>query len=143
MNMFSKGKLFVFISLLSSTVFADPVPHFYIQMENQSDKNASISFQKNVGNVSLQPVLNDHTPLPAKQLSNRYNVFFDPLDSADTFNIVFTGKNDCTFTVGYFAPANPKVSVSGLGCRGGGYRIIDGGYTLLLYVSDIHLKSSF
>ena len=133
---------FMIISVQAETVkiIQNSAPHFYLQMENQSDKEASISFQQGVGNVSLTPVLQDHTSLAGHQQSAKYAVTFSPLDPADTFNVIFTGKRDCTFTVGYFAPGNPKISVSGYGCNGGGYRIIDGGYTLLLYVSDVHVS---
>ncbi len=115
-------------------------PHFYIKMENQSDKDATVSFQQDVGYVFLTPILGDHTALPAHQKSQRYGVTLAPLDPADTFNIVFTGQNDCTFKIGFFGPGNPTVNVSGSGCYGGGYKIVDegDGLSLVLYVSDIH-----
>jgi hypothetical protein len=147
----SKGyfmkKFFCLISalLLSGTVFANNSsdnPHFYIQMQNQSQKSATISFSPLVGNVFLQPELIKNTPLPANEVSQKYGVYFDPLTTEDTFNIIFTGKNDCVFTVGYFAPADPTIFISGLGCAGAGYKITDGGKTLLLYISDIHAEVS-
>lgn len=126
--------------LLSASVYANTGPHFYVKMENRSAKPASISFQPDVGSVSLNPIMSDHTPLAAQETSEKYEVYFKPLDTKSTFNIVFTGKQDCTFNIGYYGPANPKVTVSGPGCYGGGYQITDSGHTLLLYVSDIHLK---
>lgn len=113
-------------------------PHFYVQMENQSDHTTSISFQKVSGNVSLSPTLAEHTPLAAHDKSDKYGVVYNPLGRNDTFNIVFTGKQDCTFNVAFFAVNNPKINISGYGCFGGGYKIK--GNTLELYVSDIHLK---
>ncbi len=113
-------------------------PHFYVMMENRSDKDVSISFQKGVGDVDLNPILNDHTLLPAHKTSLKYGVNFHPLGREDTFNIVFTGKQDCAFNVGFYSRGNPKITVSGLGCYGGGYSINDLDHTLLLYVSDIH-----
>jgi len=114
-------------------------PHFYLVMENQSAQDVTMSFQPVVGNVSLDPVLPDHTALAAGKDSAKYGVIFQPLDPSDTFNVVFTGAQDCTFNVAFFAPGDPKITVSGLGCAGGGYKII-GGDTLMLYISDIHLK---
>lgn len=132
-------RLFLLLILLTlgPMVLADPTPHFNVQMENQSEKPAWLSFQ-NVGNVSLQPVLTDNTLLPSKQQSIQYKVYFDPLTIQDNFNIIFKGKQNCIFNIAYFAPGSPKITVSGLGCNGGGYRIIDSGETLLLYVTDIH-----
>jgi hypothetical protein len=141
-----KSAIFFSFIAIASLACASPLnalttaPHFYVVMQNQSQKDVTTSFQKGVGNVDLEPILNDHTPLPAHKTSIKYGVNFHPLDPQDTFNIVFTGEQDCTFNVAFYAPGNPKISMSGLGCYGGGYSIIDGGYTLLLYVSDIHLK---
>lgn len=118
------------------------VPHFFVQMENRSDKQAAISFQKGVGNVWLEPNLADKTPLPSHQKSMKYQVNIEPLDPKATFNIIFTGKQNCNFNIAYYAPANPKVTVSGFGCHGGGYEITGNQYTLLLYISDINLKHS-
>ena len=140
-----KGSFITGLVLLSNVITANASgsisgssPHFYIEMQNQSQKNASISFSEGVGNVYLQPELLKFTPLPPNQISEKYGVYFDPLLPEDTFNIIFTGKNDCVFNVGFFAPADPVITMSGLGCAGGGYRIIDNGTTLLLYISDIH-----
>jgi hypothetical protein len=138
--LFILGLLVLNNTILANTpsAISDPSPHFYVEMQNQSQKNASISFAPGVGNVFLQPELLKMTPLPANQTSNKYGVYFDPLVPEDTFNIIFTGKNDCIFTVGFFAPADPIITMSGLGCAGGGYKIIENGTTLLLYISDIH-----
>lgn len=116
----------------------DPTPHFYVQMENQSNQDASVSFTPRVGNVSLAPELSSHTSLPAHQKSQKYGVVFNPLGRDDSFNIVFTGKQDCAFTIEFFAPNDPKVTISGLGCFGGGYRVNRD--TLELYISDIRTK---
>jgi len=140
-----KSAILFSLIAMSNLTYALPLntlatdPHFYVVMQNRSGKDVTTSFQKGVGDVDLQPILNDHTPLPAHKTSIKYGVNFHPLDPQDTFNIVFTGEQDCTFNVAFYAPGNPKITVSGLGCYGGGYSIIDGGYTLLLYVSDIHL----
>ena len=123
---------------MAAPTFAQTRPHFYVQMENRSDKPASISFQTDIGNVYLNPTLSTNTPLAAQEKSEKYEVHIEPLNDKSTFNIVFTGKRPCTFNIGYYAPANPKVTVIGPGCYGGGYQIIDKGYTLLLYISDIH-----
>ena len=128
----------------SSVSYATPLnqstaPHFYVMMENHSDKDASISFQKVVGEVDLDPVLADHTPLPAHKTSAKYGVNFHPLGKKDNFNIVFTGKEDCAFNIAFYSQGNPKITVSGLGCFGGGYSI--SGDTLFLYISDINLKN--
>jgi hypothetical protein len=124
------------ISLLSATAMASP--HFYLQMQNRSNKEATISFKQGLGNVYLEPVLGDHTALAAHESSKKYEVHIEPLDPKSTFNTIFTGKQDCTFNISYYGPANPKVIVSGAGCYGGGYQIIDNGHTLLLYVYDIN-----
>lgn len=129
--------LLLFVTFTAPSL-AQTRPHFYIQMENRSDKAASVSFQTDIGNVYLNPTLSTNTPLAAQEKSKKYEVHIEPLDDKSTFNIVFTGKKPCTFNIGYYAPANPKVTVIGPGCYGGGYQIIDKGYTLLLYISDIH-----
>jgi len=113
-------------------------PHFYLQMENLSDNNADISFAKGRGDVTLDPVLTDHTQLPAHSDSQKYAVEFHPLLPWDTFNIVFTGNKSCTVNIAFYAPSDPKITISGYGCAGGGYKIIDSGTTLLLFISDIN-----
>lgn len=107
-------------------------------MQNRSYTDATISFSQNIGNVYLDPTLSDHTPLPANSTSHKYGVVINPLLPEDTFDIIFTGKHDCTFTVGFYAPANPKITMEGPGCSGGGYQIIDNGMTLQLFISEIH-----
>lgn len=124
---------------LTSTV-ATAAPHFFIQMENQSAKETLLRFQPVTGNVSLEPALADATPLAPASQSARYGVVFNPLGRDDTFNVVFTGQQDCAFHVAFYAPNNPKITVSGPGCFGGGYKVV--GDTLRLYVSDIHLSMS-
>jgi hypothetical protein len=130
--------LFAFIFITTSAFAQNRVPHFFVQMENQSLKETSISFQPVVGNVYLQPSLADHHPLKAHETSEKYGVVFNPLGRNDSFNIVFTGKKDCAFNVAFYSEYNPKITMSGMGCFGGGYRIT--GNTLVLYVTDIHLK---
>lgn len=112
-------------------------PHFYVRMENKSNQDAFISFKPVVGNVSLLPVLNSHTPLLTHEQSQKYGVVFNPLGRNDTFDIIFTGKQDCSFNIAFYAQNNPKVTISGPGCFGGGYRVNKD--TLELYISDIHL----
>lgn len=140
------NKLFVLncvtaIALFASYAQAKPVPHFYLQLENNSDKAVTLSFISKDGNTYLNPNLNNQLSLSTHQQTPKYQVYFKKLDPAITFDVAFKGKAECTFTVGYFAPGNPKISMSGFGCNGGGYKIIDNGTTLLLYVSSIHLKS--
>jgi hypothetical protein len=125
-------------AFISVNALADPQPHFFVQMENQSDHDAAISFQPVVGSVSLTPELPSHTTLSAHQKSQKYGVVFNPLGKDDSFNIVFTGKQDCAFKVEFYAVYNPKITISGYGCFGGGYRVNRD--TLELYVSDIHLQ---
>lgn len=112
-------------------------PHFFLQMENRSDKNVMVSFQQGAGNIYLKPFLPDHTPMAAHQVSERYGIYIEPLDRNSTFNIIFTGQHDCTFNVAFFAPGRPKITTFGLGCYSVGYEMADNGGTLLLYVSDI------
>ncbi len=118
-------------------------PHFYVKMENQSDKDASISLQQGVGNVYFTPNLVDHTALPAHQKSQRYGVTFAPIDPSSTFNVVFTGQNDCAFNIASYSPGIPKVTMSGPGCHGGGYKFVEeaDGRSLLLYISDIRVSA--
>lgn len=121
--------------LITSQAIAEQ--HFYVQMENRTEGSVGISFQQAVGNIYLDPVLADYTPLAAHQASEKYGVHIEPLDPKSTFNIVFTGKKDCTFNVAFYAPGRPKITSYGLGCYGGGYQLIDNGATLLLFVTDI------
>ena len=95
-------------------------------------------FHPVTGNVSLEPSLIDGTPLSASQMSSKYGVVFNPLGRDDTFDVVFTGQQDCAFNVAFYAPNNPKITVSGPGCFGGGYRV--NGNTLVLYITDIHFN---
>lgn len=128
------------LMLIANSAFAATDAHFYLQMENRSNKPASVSFKPEKGNVYLEPTLADHTPLSAHSNTPKYGVHIEPMDPAATFNVVFTGNQDCTFNIGFYGPANPKVIVSGAGCQGGGYEIIDNGSALLLYISDIRKK---
>ena len=128
---------FILSLLFASHTFA--APHFQIQMQNRGDKNATVTFQSVVGNVSLDPGLNDNTPLVSHSYSGKYGVVIEPLDEKSNFNIVFKGEKECTFNVAFYAPARPKITQYGLGCYGGGYQIIDNGHTLLLYISDIKM----
>ena len=84
--------------------------HFYIQMENQSNKNVSMSFQEVNGSVYLQPTLENNTLLPAHQLSLKYGAVFSDLNPTDTFNIVFTDQQDCTFNVAFYSANGSAVS---------------------------------
>ncbi len=115
---------------------ADPTPHFFVQMENRTAQNVGISFQLDAGEASLAPTLENKTLLPAHQMSATYGVVYPHLGANDVFSIVFTGKQDCAYKVEFLAPGDPKITISGLGCYGGGYAV--NGHTLLLYVSDIH-----
>ncbi|RDI45191.1 hypothetical protein [Aquicella lusitana] len=132
---------FLFTLLLSTALYASSPAHFYLQMENRSEKTTILRFEPNEKNsqtaVYLIPALNNNTPLAAHEKSPQYGVHIEPLTAQATFDIIFTGKQDCHFTVGYYGPGNPKVSVAGPGCLGGGYQLIDKGRTLLLYISDI------
>jgi hypothetical protein len=119
----------------SSLMIMDPAPHFYVQMENQTAQDVGISFQLNEGEAYLTPTLNNKTLLAAHQTSYSYGVIFPKLSSQDAFSIVFTSKQDCAFKVEFFAPGDPKITIAGLGCAGGGYSI--DGHTLKLYISDI------
>ena len=114
--------------------------HFWIQMLNASDKNVTVSFHKGVGNVSLAPELPDNTPLKPSSITAHYAVNIEPLDPAATFNITFKNEKECNFTVGFYAPGRPRILMEGLGCIGGGTQIVEGGKTLMLYISDINLK---
>jgi hypothetical protein len=137
-----KISLFFLISFLSvGALFAEPTQHFNVKMQNRSTRVVTLRFEPVSGNVSLQPQLNDYTPLQAGEYSATYGVYFDPLTPSDSFKIIFRGNKDCVFKVEYFAPGSPKISMSGYGCKGGGYQIVDQGQTLLLYVSEINLYS--
>jgi hypothetical protein len=127
------------IAQANNAILQNASPHFYVQMENQSNQPAFISFRQAAGNVSLMPILSDHTDLSAHQQSNKYGVVFDPIGKTDTFNIVFTGRQDCVFNIAFYAVNNPQINISGAGCFGGGYHI--SGNTLVLYISDIRLKA--
>lgn len=137
-------KSIVFASLLACHVSAFAATtestdhHFYVQMQNRSSKNVTMSFRRGEGNVSLDPVLADNTPL--KTVSPKYGVNIVPMVPTATFNIIFKGQNECNFNIGFFAPGKPRVTMQGLGCLGGGYQIADQGTTLVLFVSDINHK---
>lgn len=123
--------------LMQTAVFAfGKNPHFFVQMENLSNQQTYVSFQPLTRNVSLIPELVEHSLLPPHQLTARFGVVFEPLGKNDSFNIIFTGKEDCTFNVAFYAVNNPKITIAGAGCFGGGYEIK--GNTLRLYISDIH-----
>ncbi len=135
-------KLIAAAVLIAASTSTFAAPHFFLQLKNGTNKNITISVKENVGKMHLEPQLVDNTPLAAQQSSEKYGVVFEPLTAEGMFDVVFTGQKACTFTIGYFAPGNPKITVMGHGCNGGGYQIIDNGHTLLLYVSDIHLGNS-
>ena len=113
-------------------------PHFYVVMENQTDHDLSMSFKPVVGDVSLIPVLSDHTSLAAHQSSQKYGVVFATLGKDDSFSMTFSGNNDCTIKVGFFAPGVPTISMAGPSCYGAGYRVV--GDTLFLSATDVRLK---
>lgn len=125
------------LGLLFIAAPAFAAEHFFIQMENRSARNATISFQQVDGNVFLEPTLVDRSPLAAHKISDRYGVHIEPLDPKSNFNIVFTGRKACTFNVAFYAPGKPKITTYGLGCAGCGYQLVDNGSTLLLYITDI------
>lgn len=119
-----------------SLLIKDPKPHFYIQMENQSTQDVTLSSQVDQGEVQFSPMLSDGTLLPANQTSQSYGVIYPNFGKDDVFSILFTGKKSCEYKVEFFAPGDPKITIQGLGCAGGGYKL--DGHTLILYVSDIH-----
>ena len=117
---------------------ANDQPHFFVQMANQSSHDVTLSFKQVAGDgkIELSPTLADNTPLAANQQSLVYGVTYVPLGESDQFNIIFTGKLSCAFTVAFFAPGDPEITMSGYGCAGGGYSVT--GHTLILYISNIH-----
>jgi hypothetical protein len=145
-------KLFVINSLLISSFLtaaahanvtkmkSDPAPHFSVIVENKSDQNIKMRFHENHGSVYLQPALADNTPLAAHQESMPYGVVFPHLGTDDTFDMTLTGKQDCTFTIGFYASGNPRIAIQGPGCFGGGYSINLPARTVSLYITDIHKK---
>lgn len=138
--MFKKIFLLSFISLwiTTSTHAASLNPHhFKIQMLNGSNKNVTLSFREGIGHVELDPVLPDGYLLKPTESSPHYGVNIVPLDPSSTFNIIFKGEKECQFTVGFYAPGRPRITMEGLGCLGGGARLTEMGSTLLMYISDI------
>lgn len=117
---------------------ANDQPHFYVQMANQSSHDVTLSFKQVAGDgkIELSPTLADNTPLAANQQSLVYGVTYVPLGESDQFNIIFTGKQSCAFTVAFFAPGDPEITMSGYGCAGGGYSVSE--HTLTLYISNIN-----
>jgi hypothetical protein len=114
--------------------------HFSVIVENKTDQKVSMRFRENQGSSYLEPALADNTPLEAHQKSLPYGVVFPHLGRTDTFDMVVTGKQDCAFTIGFYAPGNPSVVIQGPGCFGGGYSINLADRSVLLYVTDIHKK---
>ncbi|MHB1949630.1 MAG: hypothetical protein ACYCQI_16140 [Gammaproteobacteria bacterium] len=139
-----KGKSYLLASLLalgfSTGSYAVDKSHFFVQMQNLTQKDVSVSFRKGNANVDLNPVLVDNTLLPAQQKSAPYGVEIIPMDHTATFNIIFKGNKECNFNIGFYAPGRPRVITEGLGCLGTGSQIVEHGSTLLLYVSDINLQ---
>lgn len=135
----ARNSILALVSATTPFLVSAANPHFFVQMENLSSQQTSVSFRALTPNVSLIPELADHSLLPPNQLTARFGVMFTPLGKDDNFNIIFTGKQDCLFNVAFYAVNNPKITISGPGCFGGGYEII--GNTLRLFVSDIHWNS--
>ena len=127
-----------FLALSTNVIAADH--HFFVQMENISQKDVTLSFRQVEGNVSLSPILEDGTKLSINQKSVPYAVSIVPLDPKANYNIIFKGEKDCQFNVGFYAAGRPRVTMQGLGCLGSGAKITNQGTTLLLYVSDINRK---
>lgn len=115
-------KWFILISFIS--INANATDLFPLQMLNLTDQDLRISFQEDIGHVFLDCELEDNTLLPKGAYSHTYGVNFAPRDPSYQFKIIFSGEQDCVFTVGYYKPpGEPKVSVSGSGCRQAGYRV--------------------
>jgi hypothetical protein len=113
--------------------------HFFVQMENSSSENVILTFNQGPDKeITLEPTLIDNTPLAAHQVSPKYGVNIVPMDPKATFSILFKAKNTCKFDVGFYAPGRPQIHISGLGCKGAGFKLVDGGSTVLLTISDIN-----
>jgi hypothetical protein len=148
--MHKTNKIFAISSLLISSFItvtahadvtalrSDPAPHFSVIVENKTDQNITMRFRENQGSVYLQPALADKTPLAAHQNSMPYGVVFPHLGTEDTFDMTLTGKQDCTFTIGFYASGNPRINIQGPGCFGGGYSVNLPERTVSLYITDIH-----
>jgi hypothetical protein len=134
-----KLKSLILTSLLTLNTAAIAAPHFFMQMENRGDKDATISFRHGTGEISLDPVLPDNTTLPAHSASNKYGVIVD-FKPDSTFVIAFKGKEECTFTAGFGSPGFPKVTIEGRGCDGAGFGLNHDNKTLVFYVNGINLK---
>ena len=125
-------KSLLLASLLTlASASAISAPHFYMAMENNSNKDTVFK---------LEPALADETPLVAQTSTLKYAVNIEPMDPSATFDVVFKGKNECVYTVGFYQPGNPKVSMMGPGCKGGGYRFEN--HVLVFYISDITYKNT-
>lgn len=135
-------QFFSIFCLFFTTAAIANASHFNLKMENRSDKDTTITFTRHTGNVSLIPELQANTYLAPHTMTFSYGVEITPMSPQASFDITFKGKENCTFTVGYYGPGNPKISIAGSGCHGGGYELIEDNHTLLLYVSDIHLKKN-
>ena len=134
-------KSLLLASLLTlASASAISAPHFYMAMENNSNKDATISFRQQDTVFKLEPALADETPLVAQTSTLKYAVNIEPMDPSATFDVVFKGKNECVYTVGFYQPGNPKVSMMGPGCKGGGYRFEN--HVLVFYISDITYKNT-
>lgn len=131
------------LSSISFSLYADASSHFFVQMKNDSEKDVTISFHQGPDKeITLEPTLPDNTPLISHQTSKKYGVNIVPMDPKATFNIVFKGNQDCKLDIGFYAPGRPRVTIEGLGCTGAGFKLIDHGKTLLLYITDIDLEKA-
>lgn len=132
------GNFLVSTTHADITKLSDPTPHFSVIVENKTDQNIKMRFRENQGESYLLPSMADNTPLAAHQTSSPYGVVFPHLGRTDTFDIILTGKQDCSFTIGFYAQGDPSVAIQGLGCFGGGYSINLPDRSITLYVTDIH-----
>lgn len=149
--MFNGKKIAMISSLLISSFLitttqaqivttSDPSPHFSVYLENRTDQAITTRFKENQGHAYLLPAMNDNTPLAAHQKSIAYGVVFPQLGRDDKFDMILTGKQDCSFTVGFYASGNPSIVIQGPGCFGGGYTVNLQDRYVVLYVTDIHKK---
>jgi hypothetical protein len=134
------GSFFVSTIQAETTSMSETSPHFSVFVENKTDQQVTMRFRENQGSSYLEPALADNTPLAAHKKSLPYGVVFPQLGRKDTFDIIVTGKQDCAFTIGFYAPGNPNVVIQGPGCFGGGYSVNLAERYVLLYVTDIHKK---
>ena len=117
---------------------AKATSEFPLQMLNLTNKDVTITLEKDIGNVYFDEPLEEDTLLPAGHYSHTYGVIFAPRDSNSRFKLIFKGEQYCVFTVSYFKfPEPPPVLITGENCYQAGYRVErSGNYDILvLYVN--------